>query len=201
MRRFWIAGLGIGLVGVLGLAIALRVPSSNLLHFGLIPLDAVGFALSLIAYLRSRRTRQLGRRWVPVGGLALAALECVVGIAGYAVLAAPAPTPAQRSTSAQDTTSYYAGGNARGATVEFSSSLSMLNDDPGSQLEVTLPWHQDVQGDDPSDTGDFAVIAGPSGGTVTCVVIVDGKVVTTASATGGGAIANCDSELTPSGHQ
>ena len=85
--------------------------------------------------------------------------------------------------------SYDAGGDAKNATVDYSSFSGGSFSD--TSQPATLPWHKDQKTTELFSSSTLTVTAGADGGTVTCKVTVDGVVKKQESATGPFAIASC----------
>jgi hypothetical protein len=190
----WRLGIVADVVGLVLSVVGLQQPSDGLLHLALMPFDAFGLAVAIMAWLGSRYGRGPVGKWVSIGGVWMTTLECVAGLVGYVVQINTIPVA--QPTPEQSTISYYAGGNAPSVTVQFRSNLATIEDESSTTQQVTLPWHSAVMLGKGSGIGDFSVTAPLDGGTVNCTVTVDGKVVKTASATGADATADCGSDPT-----
>jgi hypothetical protein len=131
---------------------------------------------------------------VSIGGVWFTAAECVAGFVGYFMVlnTVPVSVPGPNDV----TISYEVTGSAPGAAVEFQSDLGTTEDDPPTAEQVTLPWHSTVMVLKSIATiGEFTVTANV-GGTVTCTVTIDGRIVKIATVSGFDLTADCAGDPT-----
>jgi hypothetical protein len=108
----------------------------------------------------------------------------------YAAVFTATVNTVNNQQNAVSTINYEVTGDAKGATVTYSSfdgNGSSTNQETASQL----PWHKDLQGKGLFSGGTLTVTAGADGGSVACKVTVNGKQAKTATASGPFATASC----------
>ncbi|HJP79548.1 MAG TPA: MmpS family transport accessory protein [Pseudonocardiaceae bacterium] len=151
------------------------------------PLVILGVIFSAIGIARTR-SGAATNKGLSIAGLVLSVIGLVVCILWVAVIGKAASDVVNQANKTI-TISYDAGGDAKGATVDYSTFSNGSFSD--STNPVTLPWHKQVQASGFASGGTLTVSAGESGGTVSCKVTVDGVVKNQESATGPFAVANC----------
>lgn len=148
------------------------------------PFVVVGIACSAIGYAHVKSGHATTKRLAVLGLLcSVCALVLCVSWSVVNMIRSAVDRAAHNHT-----ISYVASGDSTDATVQYTRFPSRVT----AAERTPLPWQQDVRVTGPYAQGVFEVTAGPGGGTVSCVVTVDGQVTRTASATGAGATATCD---------
>lgn len=175
------AGFVLGLVGLL---------FSFIPFIGVIawPLVVLGLVLSVIGIARASGGKATNRG-LAIAGAVLSVIGLVICIL-YAAVFTKAVSDVNQQQNAVSTITYEVTGDAKGATVTYSSfdgSGSAMNQETASQL----PWHKDIQAKGLFSGGSLVVSAGSDGGTVACKVTVNGKESKTATASGPFATATC----------
>ena len=178
---------GLGTTGfVLGLigAIFSPIPIVGVVAW---PLVILGAIFSVLGFVRTRNGSATNTG-LSIAGMVLSIIGLVICILWVAVFT-KAATDAVNQSTATHTISYDVTGDAKNATIDYSSFSGGSYAD--STQQVSLPWHKDEKA-----TGLFAgstltVTPGLDGGTVTCKVTVDGQVKKQETASGAGAVASC----------
>jgi hypothetical protein len=152
------------------------------------PLVVIGLVLSVIGIARAS-SGKANNRGLAITGAVLSVIGLVICILYAAVFTATVKTVNDQQ-SAVSTVTYEVTGDAKGATVTYSSfdgnGVSSNQETPGQ-----LPWHKDLQVKGLFSGGSLAVTAGADGGSVACKVTVNGKAAKTATASGPFATASC----------
>jgi len=179
-------GLGTAgfVLGLLGLLFSF-IPLVGVIAW---PLVVVGLVLSIVGIARAGSGKATNRG-LAIAGAVLSVLGLVICIL-YAAVFTQAVNDVHQQQNAVATISYDVTGDAKSATVTYSSfdgNGSTTNQETANQL----PWHKDIQAKGLFRGGSLVVGAGPDGGTVTCKVSVNGKEAKTATASGPFATATC----------
>ncbi|GAA3432206.1 MmpS family transport accessory protein [Kutzneria kofuensis] len=175
------AGFVLGLVGLL----LSFIPFIGVVAW---PLVIVGLVLSIIGIARASSGKATNRG-LAITGAVLSVIGLVICIL-YVAVFTKAVNDVNQQQNAVSTITYEVTGDAKGATVTYSSfdgNGSSMNQETASQL----PWHKDLQAKGLFSGGSLTVSAGADGGSVTCKVTVNGKEAKTATASGPFATASC----------
>jgi heme/copper-type cytochrome/quinol oxidase subunit 2 len=175
------AGFVLGLVGLL----FSFIPIIGIIAW---PLVILGLVLSIVGMVRAN-SGEATNRGLAIAGTVLSALGLVVCLL-YALVFTAAVTTVDHEQNAVSTITYDVTGDARNATVTYSS-FGGGNSATNQESVAQLPWHKEVQAKGVLPGGTLTVMADQSGGTVTCKVTVNGKEAKTATGTGPYASAIC----------
>jgi hypothetical protein len=174
-------GFVVGLVGL----IFSPIPLVGIVAW---PLVVLGVIFSAIGYARTR-SGVATNKGLSIAGLAVSVVGLVICILWVAVIG-KATSDVVNQANQTITVAYDAGGDAKNATVDYSSFANGSFSD--STQQVSLPWHKDVTATGLLSAGTLTVTAGADGGSVSCKVTVDGQLKKQETATGPFAIASCD---------
>lgn len=111
------------------------------------------------------------------------------------VLVATASTAINNANNAKHTIVYSVTGT--GAPTITYSSFDNNHNGSTQNSSVPLPWTKTVTGSGIFNAYSVTATLGEGGGTLTCTITVDGKQVSTNSANGAFATANCSGSATP----
>jgi hypothetical protein len=172
-------------LGIIGLVFSF-IPLIGVIAWPLVILGLIFSAIGLSKASKGRATNK---------GLAIAGL--VVSIVGLVICILQAAIWGKAIDDVNDEANrevvitYEVTGDATAADISYSTFGDSMTSNQESV--TTLPWTKEVKTKGLLKGGSLIVIAGVDGGTVTCKVSVDGKEVKTATASGAGGIATCDS--------
>lgn len=172
-------GFVLGLVG----AIFSPIPVIGVVAW---PLVILGIIFSALGFVRTR-SGVATNTGLSIAGLVLSIIGLVICILWVVAFGKAASDVVNQTHSI----SYDAGGDAKGASIDYSTWSDNGTDTNESSSNATLPWHRDVQAKGILSGGELIVTAGVDGGTVTCKVTVDGQIKKQATATGPLATADC----------
>jgi hypothetical protein len=181
-------GLGLTgfVVGLVGLVISF-IPLVGVVAWPLVILGIIFSAIGISKAVKGRATNK---------GLAITGLVVsIVGLAATILWTAVIKTANDEITEEANREAvivYEITGDATNVDVTY----SVFSDDNMSTKDetvATLPWTKEVRTKGYVKEGQLIVTTGEAGGSVTCKVTVDGKVVDTATATGQFELATCDS--------
>ncbi|KAA2264768.1 DUF4190 domain-containing protein [Solihabitans fulvus] len=180
-------GLGTAgfVTGLIGLVFS-PIPVIGLVAW---PLVIVGLVLSILGVSRAAKGRATNKG-LSITGVVLSAVGLVVCVVWVLVIN-KAVDDVQNADNAESTLVYEVGGNAKGATVNYST-LDQGNTSSNEEQPAALPWKKELKIKGIVKGGTVSVTAGEAGGTVTCKVTIDGQVKKTATATGPFATASCE---------
>jgi hypothetical protein len=173
-------GFVLGLVGL----IFSPIPFVGVVAWPLVILGVIFSALGL-ARTRSGAATNKG---LSIAGLVLSIVGlviCILWVVAFGKAASDTVNQANTTVSI----SYDASGDAKNATVDYSSFSGGNFSD--TTAPASLPWHKDEKATGLFSGGTLTVSAGADGGTVTCKVTVNGEVKKQESATGPLAVASC----------
>lgn len=173
-------GFVVGLVGL----IFSPIPIIGIVAW---PLVILGVIFSAIGFARTR-SGVATNKGLSIAGLAVSIVGLVICILWVAVIDKAANDVVNQANTPV-AIAYDAGGDAKGATVDYSAFTNGNFSD--STAQVTLPWHKDYTSTGLLSGGTLTVTAGADGGTVTCKVTVNGQTKKQVSATGAYAVASC----------
>lgn len=179
-------GLGTAgfVLGLIGLVLSF-IPIIGIVAW---PLVIVGLVLSILGVIRAGNG-QATNRGLAIAGTALSAVGLVICIL-YAVVFTAAVSTVNDQQNAVSTITYEVTGDAKTATVTYSS-FGGGNSATNQESLTQLPWHKEVQAKGVLAGGTLSVMTDENGGTVSCKVTVNGKEAKTATGTGPFASAIC----------
>jgi hypothetical protein len=151
------------------------------------PLVILGLIFSVLGFVRTR-SGAATNAGLSIAGMVCSIIGLVVCILWVAVFSTAATDVVNQST-ATHSISYDVTGDAKSATIDYSSYSNGGFAD--SSQQVPLPWHKDEKATGLFTGSTLTVTTGLDGGSVTCKVTVDGVVKKQETATGAGAIASC----------
>lgn len=168
------AGFFLGLIGlVLAPILVTRIVAW--------PLVVAGLILSVIGISRARKANAT-KKGLSIAGVVLSALGLTICLM-WTVVFDDVVEEMQRVAQF----SYEVTGDAQDVAISYG----------GEPLKTTtdtapaLPWRADGQANGLFKGGKLTATAGPDGGSVTCKIILDGKVISTNTASGAGGVATC----------
>jgi len=181
-------GLGLTgfVIGLVGLVISF-IPLIGVVAWPLVILGIIFSAIGISKAVKGRATN----KGLAITGLVLS----IVGLAAIILWSAVIKTANDEITEEANREAvivYEVTGDATNVDVTY----SVFSDDNMSTKDetvATLPWSKEVKTKGYVKEGQLIVTTGEAGGSVTCKVTVDGKVVDTATATGPFELATCDS--------
>lgn len=112
-----------------------------------------------------------------------------LGIGGCAAILSVATVAINRANTTKHTVIYSVTGTGT-ATITYDT-LDNLNTGEAQLPNVALPWSKTLTGAGLISAYSLTATVGPSGGSATCTITVDGKQISTNSATGALASAHC----------
>lgn len=178
---FGTAGFVLGIIGL----IFSFIPIVGVVAWPLVILGIVFAGVGLVRAVKGQATN----KGLSIAGLIVSVIGLIICIVWTAAFSSAANQIDQESHQIA-TISYQVTGNAPEATVNYT---TFGDNSTTSQVDVHhLPWHKDVKAQGFGKGGTMMVTTGPSGGTVTCKVTINGKTAKTATASGPMAMANCD---------
>jgi len=152
------------------------------------PLVILGLIFSVLGFVRTRRGVATNKG-LSIAGMVCSIIGLVICILWVAAFGSAATSVVNQSN-ATHTITYDVTGDAKSATIDYSSYSNGGFSD--SSQQVSLPWHKDEKASGLFSGSTLTVTTGlDGGGSVTCKVTVDGVVKKQETATGAGAIASC----------
>jgi hypothetical protein len=181
-------GLGLTgfVIGLVGLVISF-IPLIGVVAWPLVILGIIFSAIGISKAVKGNATNK---------GLAITGLVVsIVGLAATILWTAVIKTANDEITDEANREAvivYEITGDATNVDVTYSV-FSDENMSTKDETVATLPWTKEVKAKGYVKEGQLIVTTGEAGGSVTCKVTVDGKVVDTQTATGQFELATCDS--------
>ncbi|WP_406636482.1 DUF4190 domain-containing protein [Amycolatopsis sp. WGS_07] len=175
---------GIGITGfVLGLVglVFSPIPFVGVVAW---PLVVLGLVFSIVGLVRVKGGKATNKG-LSITGIALSALGLVVCVVWVFVFNA-AVDEVQTEINRTAKVSYEVSGDAKNVDVVYGEVLNPIN-----ETVAALPWNKEVENKGVYKGGTLTVTTSETGGSVTCKITVDGKVVSTRSASGEFATAAC----------
>jgi hypothetical protein len=180
-------GLGTAgfVIGLIGLVLSF-IPLIGVVAWPLVILGVIFSAIGIAKASKGRATN----KGLAIAGLVLSVIGLVICILQAAIWG-KAIDDVQDEANRESVIVYEVSGDAATADITYAT----YSDDGTTNQEsvTTLPWSKEVKAKGLVKEGQLIVSTGAEGGTVTCKIMVDGKEVDTATATGEFAIATCDS--------
>lgn len=171
-----IAGFILGLVGVF----FSLIPIIGLIAWVLVIL---GLIFSIIGLVRANRGAS--HKGLSIAGLVTSVVGLAICIA-WVVIAGIAVRDAANEIQRVAKVEYEVTGTATDVTVRYGELLT------NNEIKVdTLPWRKEQQNRGVNKGGTLTARTGTKGGSITCKITVDGKVVSTKTAEGSFAMADC----------
>jgi hypothetical protein len=173
------AGFVLGLVGL----VFSPIPFVGVVAW---PLVVLGLILSAVGVARVRAGKATNKG-LSIAGIVVSALGLVVSIL-WVVVIGKAISDVNDQATQHHTITYSVTGNSKTADIDYSTFEQA--DSVKSETGAAVPWTKTVEATG-LFIGAFTVTTGEDGGSVTCKVVVDGKDVKTATASGEFAVASC----------
>jgi len=181
-------GLGLTgfIIGLIGLVISF-IPLVGVVAWPLVILGIIFSSIGLSKAVKGKATN----KGIAITGLVLSLVGLLVVILWGAVIN-KANDEITEESNREAVIVYEVTGDATNVDVTYSV-FSDQNMSTKDETVATLPWSKEVKTKGYVKEGQLIVTTGEEGGTVTCKVTVDGKVVDTQTATGQFVLATCDS--------
>ncbi|MEU8639575.1 MmpS family transport accessory protein [Amycolatopsis sp. NPDC048633] len=173
------AGFVLGLVGL----VFSPIPFVGVVAW---PLVVLGLILSAVGVARVRAGKATNKG-LSIAGVVVSVLGLVVSIL-WVVVIGKAISDVNDQATQRHTITYSVTGDSKTADVDYSTFEPA--DSVKSETGAAVPWTKTVEATG-LFIGAFTVTTGEDGGSVTCKVVVDGKEVKTATASGEYAVASC----------
>ncbi|PWV83985.1 hypothetical protein SAMN05421630_1011335 [Prauserella marina] len=170
-------GFVLGLVGL----VFSPVPFIGVVAWPLVILGAVFSAIGLFRALNGKATNKA----LSIAGLVLSVLGLAVCVI-WAVAFKQAVDEVDAEINRVAKVHYEVTGDAKDVDILYGEIL-----EPVSETAPELPWEKDVENKGVFKGGTLSVTTGEAGGSVTCVITVDGTEVDTKTASGPFATADC----------
>jgi hypothetical protein len=174
------AGFVLGLLGVL----FSMIPVVGLVAW---PMVILGLVFGLLGWRRAQRGGATNKG-LAIAGAVLSVIGLVICIV-WLSLFGKAVNDVQVESTRVATVHYEVTGDAKGASISYSTYGDGMT--INQESAATLPWSKDLQTSGLLKGGSLTVTSGQTGGTIVCKVVVDGKELKTATATGPYALASC----------
>jgi hypothetical protein len=181
-------GLGLTgfVVGLVGLVISF-IPLIGVVAWPLVVLGIIFSSIGISKAVKGRATN----KGLAITGLVLS-LVGVVAIIVWSAVIKTANDEITEEANREAVIVYEITGDATNVDVTYSV-FSDENMSTKDETVATLPWSKEVKTKGYVKEGQLIVTTGEAGGSVTCKVTVDGKVVDEATASGPFELATCDS--------
>lgn len=181
-------GLGLTgfIIGLIGLVISF-IPLVGVVAWPLVILGIIFSSIGLSKAVKGKATN----KGIAITGLVLSLVGLLVVILWGAVIN-KANDEITEESNREAVIVYEVTGDATNVDVTYSV-FSDQNMSTKDETVATLPWSKEVKTKGYVKEGQLIVTTGEEGGSVTCKVTVDGKVVDTQTATGQFVLATCDS--------
>ncbi|HET6710599.1 MmpS family transport accessory protein [Amycolatopsis sp.] len=173
------AGFVLGLVGL----VFSPIPFVGVVAW---PLVVLGLILSAVGLARVRAGKATNKG-LSIAGIIVSVLGLVVSILWVVVLGS-AISDVKEQADQKHTIVYSVSGTAKTADIDYSTFEQAAS--VKSEAGAAVPWTKTVEATG-IYVGAFTATTGETGGSVTCKVVVDGKEVKTATASGEYAVASC----------
>lgn len=154
------------------------------------PLVILGIIFSAIGFSKANKGRATNKG-LAITGLVVSVIGLVICIV-WAVAFGNAVDDVVDEANREVTIVYEITGDAANVSVTYVT-YSDEKSDEQQETAATLPWSKEVKAKGLVKEGQVIATTGAEGGTVTCKITVDGKEVSTKTATGQFAIADCAS--------
>jgi heme/copper-type cytochrome/quinol oxidase subunit 2 len=154
------------------------------------PLVILGIIFSAIGFNKANKGRATNKG-LAITGLVVSIIGLVICIV-WAVAFGNAVDDVVDEANREVTIVYEITGDAANVSVTYVT-YSDEKSDEQQETAATLPWSKEVKAKGLVKEGQVIATTGAEGGTVTCKITVDGKEVSTKTATGQFAIADCAS--------
>lgn len=173
------AGFVLGLVGL----VFSPIPFVGVVAW---PLVVLGLILSAVGVARVRAGKATNKG-LAIAGVVVSVLGLVVSVL-WVVVIGKAISDVNDQATRKHTIVYSVTGDAKTADIDYSTFEQSTS--VHSETGAAVPWTKTVEATG-IYVGAFTATTGEDGGTVTCKVVVDGKEVKTATASGEYAVASC----------
>ena len=154
------------------------------------PLVILGIIFSAVGFSKANKGRATNKG-LAITGLVVSIIGLVICIV-WAVAFGNAVDDVVDEANREVTIVYEISGDAANVSVTYVT-YSDEKADEQQETAATLPWSKEVKTKGLVKEGQLIATTGAEGGTVTCKITVDGKEVSTKTATGQFAIADCAS--------
>lgn len=181
---------GLGLTGFIVGLIGLLLSFIPLIGVVAWPLVILGIIFSAIGIAKASKGRATNKG-LSIAGIVVSIIGLVVCIL-WAWVWKTASDEVDQEANREAVIVYEVTGDAPNVDVTYSV-FTEQNPTTKDEKVATLPWKKEVKTKGLIKEGQVIVTTGDAGGTVTCKISVDGKVVETNTATGPFEMATCDS--------
>ncbi|RZQ62132.1 DUF4190 domain-containing protein [Amycolatopsis suaedae] len=168
------------ILGIVGLVTSL-IPVVGVVAWPLVILGIIFSALGIARAAKGMATN----KGLSIAGVVVSVLGLAVCILWVFVFNA-AVDQVDKELNRTANVTYELTGDAAAVDVTYGEGTNPLSEDV-----PTLPWRKDVQNKGPVPGGLLTATTGPDGGTVTCKITVDGKVVDTQTGSGAFTVVAC----------
>lgn len=180
-----LAGFILGLIGIL----VSFIPVVGVVAW---PLVIVGLVLSIVGFMRVNKG-VANNKGLAIAGMVLSVvgLLAVIGNTLLAGVLFGAATDVVDESKKTSTVIYDVTGDSPTADVLYTTTTAG-DIQTGEEKPTTLPWHKEAKATGVVRGGGMTVSTGEGGGSVTCTLTIDGKVISKNTATGAFTSASCN---------